>query len=45
MVETVLQKCKKIEAHVSYCIYDSSKMLKNKVQDIFNQSLSLCFRI
>lgn len=42
MVETVLQKCKKIDAHnVSYCIYDSSKMLKNKVQDIFNQSLSL----
>ena len=46
MVETVLQKCKKTDAHnVSYCIYDSSKMLKNKVQDIFYQSLSLCFRI
>lgn len=46
MVETVLQKCKKIDAHnVSYCIYDSSKMLKNKVQDIFHQSLSLCFWI
>ena len=46
MVETVFQKCKKTDAHnVSYCIYDSSKMLKNKVQDFFNQSLSLCFWI